>query len=444
MTNNLTSRFDESWSQFYQLLRSRKWISIYYYGKKYYFFLWRGRLMYLEEYQIAFLISIFFYFGTIAVRRFLQEIQAKQKLNKFLSKINQRILKKLLQKLSKFTGISKKNRDKIRKLFRDKIFRVRGGGTSKAASTELAEIIEDGKILRYETPFPTPDGLNYYIYPYTSTSLTEYQKYIKQIVKKCLKPGHFYKIMDPMLAKTINKIMKFKEVEKLRAITYEAFVFALAVTFKPQNLILNEGIGTLIGTLVGPTGLQYLPFISAGILGLVFGLVVPMGQGIVPILNQLFAMAASFVSVYKGASMIRELSFIECESYVKELPQVDKTAAFSISSGEYAKIIDPIDSSSSNSKDRISYTREQPSKHDVFISTDPGSKLYYQEDFYQHSESDQKSVVPFTEINGQVKTTDDIRVMNDSENIESASTIVKNIMRDQINQALLEKVLEGE
>lgn len=355
-----------------------------------------------------------------------------------MTRINQKILKKLLQKLSRWKKISKKNRDKIRKLFRDKISRVRGG--SSALSTQLAEIIEDDQILRYENTLPQINGLNYYIYRYGG--LTEYQKYIKQIVKKCLKPGHFYRIIDPTLAKTITKIMRFKSVDKFKAITYEAFVFALAVNLKPQNLILNEGIGTLIRTLAGPTGLQYFPLISAAILGIVFGGFVPLGQGIIPLINYCATMAVNFLSVYNGASMIRELGMIDCEDYLHEQPQTDKTNVPSISSGEPADIVDPIGPSSS--KDLVSYTREQPSKQDIFVSTDPGGKLYYQEDFYQHSASNEKSVIPFTEINGQIKKTGDIKVMNDSENKELASAIVNNIMRDQVNQALLEKVLQGE
>ncbi len=89
-----------------------------------------------------------------------------------------------------------------------------------------------------------------------------------------MKPGHFYKIVDPLLVKTINKIMRFKDAEKFKALTHEAFVFALAVNFKPQSLFANESMAELVRSIAGPTGLQFLPYSCAVVILFLISLII--------------------------------------------------------------------------------------------------------------------------------------------------------------------------
>lgn len=67
------------------------------------------------------------------------------------------------------------------------------------------ELVDENDILHYENKLP--DVLNYNPIPIAHLNLSSKERFIKSIIKKCLKPGHIYKITHRGMLTILDKML---------------------------------------------------------------------------------------------------------------------------------------------------------------------------------------------------------------------------------------------
>lgn len=208
--------FDEeiyfSHTYFYEFIRRNPFISTYSFtnGSKYYFFAVSGRVYYVSEFFLSFLIFAIYYFGTVGLRKLFKKYQISKKIRKKLEEFIKKIQKKI---------------QKTKEIQNRKVLSIRGGDYQN-------------NILHYEVE---PIQPNYVTVPDLFFQLNLDQLLTKAVLKKCLKQNRFYKVRHRGLLQIIEKMVGFKKKDDLRIISYDVFILALVHYVKPMSPFLYQG-----------------------------------------------------------------------------------------------------------------------------------------------------------------------------------------------------------
>lgn len=404
----------------YKILKTKRWISIYFNGKKYFFFIWKGRICYLSEFSLCLILCSLVFIGILVIRK----------------------------------GIK---RYKLKKRVVSLIKNVRGG----------QQIIDPNEILHYETEIEKEiEKINYHPIAISHFKLKARQKIVKSIVKKCLKPGHLYKITDRGTLQIIDKMMDFKRRDIIRIISYEVFVLALTIGSKPRSIIGYQGLANILDKLAVPVLVENFPLIAAILMAVKLAFQADLNLSFTALVGRFLLMILKSTGVFSSVEFLRSTYYahlIDCSDYVVELPQTD------IKELPHADTLPELDSSSSSSS-KISYTRDHPNRHDTFVSTSPNSDLHYQEDvqkfqiktldgslkqtkrlngettieWVKNRESNQCRNPKYIPLEGRTRTLADVKNLDSTVDRESASEIIKTITEEQVTAALIRQSLDGE
>lgn len=137
------------------------------------------------------------------------------------------------------------------------IKKLRGGTDSES----LMELINENEILHYEDELDDP--INYHPISISHLKLTGRQRFIKTIIKRCLKPGRIYKITAHGILEIIDKMMDFKKKDIVKIISYDVFVLALIISSKPVSMIVYKGIADILKKTATPFIIENSPLIAA-------------------------------------------------------------------------------------------------------------------------------------------------------------------------------------
>jgi hypothetical protein len=411
------SNFSESedfFSDLYELIRNNKWISIYFNGQKYFFFAWKGKILHLSEFHLSLILSTVAFVGTIGVRKLSKRIKLRKKMFRLIKK-------------------------------------MRGGQSA-------LELVDENDILHYEDELP--DVLNYNPISVSSPILSSKQRFIKSIIKKCLKPGHIYKINHRGVLEILDKMIHFKKSDAVKIISYDVLVLSLIIALTPISRITYQGTGEIIKRIGTPFALEHLPLISAILTSVGFASRISLNAGFYELtLNLVFILIKS-TGTFRMAELVRSKYFIDCTDYVKELPQANLKELPS------AEISPELDSSSSSSS-KISYTKEEPTRHDAFVSTSPNQQLHYREetkvetldgqirrvnqlkgktiDYVEDRKPTELLEPSYIPLDQRTRTlADDVKSLDSTMDRESTGEITKNILEEQIKASLIRESLNGE
>lgn len=317
----------ENFEYLYQIIKNKRWISLYYEGKKFFIFAAKGRLFYISEFYLCLLLSLVAYLGVIGIRKLIKRFKVRKKVINLITKL-------------------------------------RGG----------EPIIDTSEILHYEQEVGDPININYDIK--SLFRLTKKERFIKTVVKKCLKQNYIYKIVDPTTLAVIDRMIDFTKKET-RSISYDVFILALLIASKPMSGLAFQALINAVPKTKAVILLEMAPPILSIALGVFVGFYTSVNAGFIPLLKSVPLLFSEVSIVFSLLEYARLQYTIDCSKYVLELPQT-----------EMKKLPDPhpnslpeLDSSSgSSSKITMSYTREEPTQHNTYISTSPGSELHYQAD----------------------------------------------------------------
>jgi hypothetical protein len=322
-------------------------------------------------------------------------------------------------------------------------------------------LVDENEILHYEDKLPAV--LDYNPISISHINLTSKKKFIKSIIKKCLKPGHFYKINHRGVLEILDKMLQFKKSDDLKIISYDVLVLALIIALKPLSTISYQGTAEVLKKVLSPFALEHLPLVSAILAAGRFAFQVNLNAGLYESSFSLVLMLLQSTSAFKAAEIVRSKYFIDCTDYVKQLPQAN------LKEKELPRVetFPELDSSSSSSsKDLISYTREEPTRHDAFVSTSPNQQLHYREEIeietvdgrirrvnklkgktieYVKDREPAKLIEPaYIPLDQRTKTLDDVKSLDSTLDRESAGEITKTIMEEQLKASLIRESLNGE
>ena len=410
---------ESSFNTVYKFIKNNQFISFYRNGKKYFFFIAGGRIYYLSEMTLGFIIFTFAFFGTVAVRKLFKKYKLSKKIKKKLGK---------LLKTIRFRGS----------------LGVRGGGS-----------FEDD-ILHYEVEVDN-NGKSYI--PTLPYNLNAQELLVKAIIKKCLQPNHYYRITNRGLLEIIEKMMQFGKNDSVRIISYDVLILALRAVTKPMSIILYEGTSRAVEKLGYSTVVKYSPLIASLLIGIASGVGVNLAlQGSnlwVSFLSAIPGWAGSF----RIAEYTRNVLAIDCSDYVEKLP-VRESKSLPYGEPLEQEICD-------NSK--ISVSPSKPTRHETFISTAPGQDLYYEEKreievetlegvykesrkvngekivIWKSNRQPKKHIVTESEyirLKDRTRTLADVRDLDSTVDRESADRIRERIQKEQIQYKIIEDFLE--
>jgi len=321
---------------FYEIFLKKRWIPFYYNRRRYFMFLYRGKVSYLSEFTISLILCSVVFISTIGIRKLVQRFKLKRKIN--------RLIKKL-----------------------------------RAGSTSLGDIVQ------YEESF-TDEIIGYNPFDLSHFTLSARQKVIKSIIKKCLKPKRHYKIINRQILELIDKMMNYKKKDNLKIISYDVFVLALSIAFKPAIMVGFKGI---IEKFVNPFILENSPIILSILTAFSLAIKFDLTLGAFQLGTQTLWMLFKSITVFGFTEVFRATYLIDCGDYVAELPQA-----------EVKQLPDNHNLPESESDiSNVSYIRENPNPASTYVSTNPGSSLYIQED------ADQGGFLPIETLDGSVKQT---------------------------------------
>ena len=420
--SNFTFFEDTSFSKFYEFIKNHQWVSIYINGKKYFYFAWRGKVFQLSELQLSLFLSLVVYYLTITIRKGCKRI-----------KLGERTVR-LIQ-------------------------RIRGGENEISNSNSIMELVDENDILRYEDQLPT--GLGYNPVSLTRFDLSSRERYVKSIIKQCLKPGHMYKVTHRGVLEILDKMLDFKKSDDVKIISYDVLVLGLVIAAKPASQIIYQGMTEIIKRVVGPFAVQNLPLISAILTAITMGfrLNLNLNAGIYQASIRLVSLLLKAWLGHEAAELLRSRLLIDCTDYFKTLPQADLK--------ELPRIETSPELASSSSENSICYTREEPSRHETFVSTTPNQQLHYQEEEMKIETLDGQirrvnkvkgKAIEYVRDRGPVKSIEssyiplaqrtrtlaDVKTLDSTVDRESAQKITKVILQEQIKASLILESLNGE
>jgi len=255
-------------------------------------------------------------------------------------------------------------------------------------------------------------------------------------------------------------MIHFKKSDAVKIISYDVLVLSLIIALKPISRITYQGTGEIIKRIGTPFALEHLPLISAILTSVGFASRISLNAGFYELtLNLVFILIKS-TGTFRMAELVRSKYFIDCTDYVKELPQANLKELPS------AEISPELDSSSSSSS-KISYTKEEPTRHDAFVSTSPNQQLHYREetkvetldgqirrvnqlkgktiDYVEDRKPTELLEPSYIPLDQRTRTlADDVKSLDSTMDRESTGEITKNILEEQIKASLIRESLNGE
>ena len=197
---------------------------------------------------------------------------------------------------------------------------------------------------------------------------------VKSIIQKCLKPDKIYRIVNLEIVQKIHGLIKFGPKEATRLVTYEVFVHVLIIYVRRWLKVGHfVAIGDLRESSIAAAALVYSPIVGSAIFAMCLGLIVSPQITIVPFIVALSGtMGLTLKFSYPFFSFLRELWFIKCDDYVKEIfyhkssNQKSKQSALP-STDNKSPLTEPQCDTSSN----FMYTRDRPIKEDIYVETSP-------------------------------------------------------------------------
>jgi hypothetical protein len=136
---------------------------------------------------------------------------------------------------------------------------------------------------------------------------------------------------------------------------------------KPITKLGYPGTVGILKKFVSPFAIEYLPLISAILTAVGLAFQADLNAGLYNLIIKFVLMLVKSTGAFAAADLFRLEYFIDCTDYVKQLPQANLEEL-------------PYSSSPSSSKNLISYTREEPTRHEAFVSTSPNKELHYQQE----------------------------------------------------------------
>lgn len=356
-----------SFDEIYGWIENNQFTSFYKNNKKYFFFAIQGRIYWLSEWTFGLIIFTMCFFGTVGIRAIFKKYKISKKIREKLISL----IKKLKIKL------------KTNKVVHT--IRVRGGS------------VED-EILHYE--MNVPETLNDY-FPIILGRLNAQESLVKGILKKCLRPKHYYKITHRGLLEIIEKMMKFKKKDSVRIISYDVLILALWNGLKPMSPVIFEGTGRMVEKLGYGMIAKHAPLVVSLLFGIGAAFSVNLALlnngGLTAITRLLLAYSSAlpgWAGFFSVAQYSRNLLAIDCTDYFEELPVRESN---SLSYGE------PLEEITENSK--ISVAPSKPTRHEAFASTAPGETLYYEERKNMEIETLDGTYKERRQLNGRKVTT---------------------------------------
>lgn len=325
---------DESinyWSHIRNLCLTKKIVSFYFNGEKYFLICFRNKIFFLSELKLCFICFTTVFFMTAGVKRLYY--YSKSNTNKYFKKKFKKYIKKS----------SLESKQKILNIIRN----LRGGQDDLLGYEQKLDITELG-----------PANL------VSNFLLTNEETAIKGIIQKCIKPDRFYRIINPQLVRIINKMVVFEVRTKLRIISYDVFVLAL---IHARRSIRSDFIGDFVWNQTKFRLFEYLPlFVSIGV-AFTTGLSANVFafQSII----KSFAISIPTFFGFFGLSKSARFLLIDCENIVAELPTID------------AELLEPKKQDTNMlTSGKISFKKEDPYQSDIYVSTDTDSELYFELD----------------------------------------------------------------
>lgn len=345
---NLNDDLNERpYEQLFNILKRRCYIYFFVGGEKKYMILFQNNVYAISEFHLFILIFTVSYYSTYALRLLFDKYSIGQKAKKKL-KVLKAKCKNRIKKIRKKSNFWKQ------------INRFRGGSSEimyyETEEYGLANITKDQQgfpdLLRRYTP----------ISPYLSKN----NRYVKSIIKKCLKPNSYFKITDQKLIGIIQEMIPFSRREKVRVISYDLFVLAIVQTFSnvPIQSAKYEGLGKALRSLVNDWGVPIIA-VAGGVAG-AFG--IPLNGGVFQFIA---GGLGAGVTNYGAAETISRLT-IQCPQYVTELPEAVVPPL--LPNGDWA--CDPLPSINGTDLKVSLFVTNKPTKMDLFVSTSPDPRHY--------------------------------------------------------------------
>ena len=127
--------------------------------------------------------------------------------------------------------------------------------------------------------------------------------------------------------------------------------------------------------VVSPFVIEYLPLSSAILTAVGLAFQANLNAGLYELSLSFVFMLVKSTGAFRAAELLRSKYLIDCTDYVKHLTQANLKELPRVET-----LPELNSSSSSSSKNLIYYTREEPTRHDAFVSTSPNQQLHYQEE----------------------------------------------------------------
>lgn len=297
----------------YEMVHKQLVFSMFINGRRYFFFKLNNQIFRLSEYNAVILVTAISYIITFGTRKLVS------------------IIKKYYTK-------------KKSKKFRSSLFK---------ALKSLRAGYDD--IPFYENE---EDTLNLKI----DSELTEKEKFLKQIISKCLKPKKIYQIVNYDLIFMVEKMMNLKGRKQLLIVSFEVFTLGLVVISKNAVKIVQQN-----PTEIGFTLMQFakfyiitnLPIFAGVIIGVMSAFNLPLDISFYNAVVQLLKTLVLSRLSYEVTDPLRSFFFIDCLDYVRELPFVF------------------VDLPNESRLDRIFYVPDKPARQYAYVTTHPDQKSLY-------------------------------------------------------------------
>ena len=409
--HNIELETDLNFWQFYNFVKKNQFISKSIDGTRYFFLAIRGEIYWIPEPLLCFGICTISFFGVVGFRKVFKKYSLGKKIKK---KILKRIKKKYRPGLA-----------------------VRGGD-------------DDFDFLHYEVDgIDDDDGKN--LLSTIFSNLNSEKRFIKGILKKCLKPNRFYKISNRGLLEIIDKMMEFNKKDGTRIISYDVLILALVTYAKPMSPFIYEGTLRIAQKLGYSAVVKNAPLILSVAIGIIGGLGVNLAGG--NFVRAYLTTMASWLGFYPVAESARNALAIDCTDYVGELPSLPaRSLALE---------------AETNQNSKVSFSASKPTRHETFVSTAPGGQLHYPEEqplkietldgFYKegvklngektltfkpHWENSRVVEKKYIPLNQRTKTLADLRNLDSTSIRESAERVRDQIEKEQIGIRVIDELLE--
>lgn len=392
------------------------------------------------------------YCGTYAIRKLFHKYAIKQKVKTKLQSFKKGFGKRFKRRF-------KRRRKKSNTL--DQVNRVRGGSSEimyyETDEFGLSNITMDSglsKVLRQYSP--------------TSLPLSKNNRYIKTIIRQCLKPNSYFRVTDQRIIKIIQEMIPLSILEKTRVvsttrvISYDLFVLAMVKLFSniPVETTKYAGWGSFVQGLIRDWGVLAFGILGGILGGLALGLNAGFGEFFL-------GGVGAGVSSYGLAETATRLA-VHCPRYVTELPEAVVPPL--LPNGDWA--CDPLPLIDNTDLKASPFVTNKPSKLDLFVSTSPDPEHYLHQQiakdlnietldgyikYYKQVNGEnrldwcrnitknrpvEKIDSPFIPLHTRTKTIADVVKYDDTATRRVARNIIDSIKKEDIMQKVIETSFE--